>query len=138
MPEDLLRHKLEVIGDADVLTFPGGTLFEASIVRQHCRIYMRRVRELGFGAVDVSDGTIDLPATRRRRVVDGARDADLTVITEVGKKDPAHRPTPAELAAQALLDLEWGASWVVIEGRESGAGVGVFDASVPSTSMPST
>ena len=129
MPADLLRRKLQVIGDAGILTFPGGTLFEASIVRQHCRIYMRRVRELGFGAVEVSDGTIDLPRTRRRRVIDCACDAGLTVITEVGKKDPARQPSPQSLAAQARLDVEWGASWVVIEGRESGAGVGVFDAS---------
>jgi len=129
MPEDLLRRKLALIADAGILTFPGGTLFEASIVRQHCRIYMRRVRELGFGAVEVSDGTIDLPTSRRRRVVDCAHDAELTVVTEVGKKDPARQPTAEALAAQALLDLEWGASWVVIEGRESGIGVGVFDAS---------
>ena len=128
MPEDLLRRKLRMIADAGILTFPGGTLFEASIVRQHCRIYMRRVRELGFSAVEISDGTIDLPATRRRRVVDCAHDAGLTVITEVGKKDPTRQPAPEDLAAQALRDVGWGASWVVIEGRESGAGVGVFDA----------
>jgi phosphosulfolactate synthase len=128
VPEDLLRHKLELIGGADVLTFPGGTLFEASIVRQHCRVYMRRVRELGFTAVEISDGTIELPAHRRRRVIDCALDAGLTVITEVGKKDPAQQPSPEDLAAQAVRDAEWGASWVVVEGREAGAGVGVFDA----------
>jgi phosphosulfolactate synthase len=128
MPEDLLRRKLAMLAHAGVLTYPGGTLFEASIVRQHCRIYMRRARQLGFGAVEISDGTIDLPASRRRRVIDCAHDADLVVITEVGKKDPAHQPAPEELAAQALMDLGWGASWIVVEGRESGASVGVFDA----------
>ena len=128
MPEDLLRRKLTMIAEAGILTFPGGTLFEASIVRQHCRIYMRRVRQLGFGAVEISDGTIDLPTTRRQRVVDCAHAAGLTVITEVGKKDPDRQPSPEALAAQAVRDLEWGASWVVIEGRESGAGVGVFAA----------
>jgi phosphosulfolactate synthase len=128
VPEDVLRRKLEIIGDAGILTFPGGTLFEASIVRQHCRIYMRRVRQLGFTAVEISDGTIDLPAERRRRVIDCALDAGLTVITEVGKKDPTAQPPPALLAEQALADIEHGASWVVVEGRESGVGVGVFDA----------
>jgi len=37
---------------------------------------------------------------------------------------PANQPSPEQLADQALLDLEWGASWVVVEGRESGTGVG--------------
>ena len=27
-----------------------------------------------------------------------------------------------------MQDLEWGASWVVVEGRESGTGVGMYDA----------
>lgn len=127
MPEEVLRRKLSLIEHAGITTFPGGTLFEASIVRQHCRIYMRRVRDLGFSAVEISDGSIDLPAARRRRVIDCGRDADLEIITEVGKKDPAEQPTPEELAAQALLDFDCGASWVVVEGRESGVGVGVFD-----------
>lgn len=128
MPEDALRRKLELINHAGIVTFPGGTLFEASIVRQHCRIYMRRVRQLGFTAVEISDGTIELPDDRRRRVIDCAHDADLTVITEVGKKDPARQPTAEAMAAQARTDVERGASWVIVEGRESGAGVGVFDA----------
>ena len=50
------------------------------------------------------------------------------MITEVGKKDPEAQPEPEELAGQVLADLEWGSSWVVMEGRESGTGVGVFDA----------
>ncbi len=126
--EPLLRRKLSMIAEAGILTFPGGTLFEAAIVRHHCRVYMSSVREMGFTAVEVSDGTIDLPTDRRRRVIECARDAGLTVITEVGKKDPTHQPSPAQLAEQACLDLEWGSSWVVVEGRESGTGVGVFDA----------
>ncbi|MGF1664920.1 MAG: phosphosulfolactate synthase [Acidimicrobiia bacterium] len=128
VPEPVLREKLEAIAQRDILTFPGGTLFEAAIVRHHCRVFMAKVRELGFTAVEVSDGTIDLPADRRKRVIECARDAGLTVISEVGKKDPDQQPPADALAEQACLDLEWGSSWVVVEGRESGKGVGVFDA----------
>lgn len=127
VPEPLLRRKLEAITQAGILAFPGGTLFEAAIVRHHCRVFMRSIRDLGFTAVEVSDGTIELPTERRRRVVECALDAGLTVITEVGKKDASVQPRPEALAEQAYLDLEWGASWVVIEARESGIGVGVFD-----------
>ncbi len=129
VPEPLLRRKIAAINERGVLTFPGGTLFEAAIVRHHCRVYMAKVRELGFTAVEISDGTIDLPAQRRRRVIECALDAGLTVITEVGKKDPARQPPPEDLARQGCLDVEWGSSWVIVEGRESGKGVGVFDAS---------
>lgn len=128
VPEPLLTRKLEMIEAAGILTFPGGTLFEAAIVHHHCRVFMRRVRSLGFTAVEISDGTIDLPADRRERVIDCALDAGLMAITEVGKKDPKRQPSPEQLAEQALADLDRGASWVVVEARESGMGVGVFDA----------
>lgn len=125
-PERVVRKKIESIKAAGVLVYPGGTLFEATIVRHKCRIYMQKLTDLGFGGVEVSDGTIELPADRRKRVVECALEAGLTVVTEVGKKDPNAQPLPEELAEQALLDLDWGASWVIVEGRESGKGVGVY------------
>lgn len=128
IPKPVLRKKLELIGAAGILTFPGGTMFEATIVRRHCRHYMRSARGMGFTAVEISEGSIDLSPDRRRGSIECALDHDLTVITEVGKKDPAAQPTPEQLADQALQDLAWGASWVVIEGRESGTGVGMYDA----------
>ncbi len=128
MPKPVLAKKLDLIGSAGVLTFPGGTMFEATIVRRHCRHYMRTARGMGFTAVEISEGSIDLSADRRRGAIECALDHDLEVITEVGKKDPANQPSPEQLADQALQDLEWGASWVVVEGRESGTGVGMYDA----------
>lgn len=128
MPTGVLCKKLGKLADLNILAYPGGTLLEAAIVQQHCRPYMQRARELGFRAVEISEGTISLAGGRRRRVVDCALDAGLVAITEVGKKDPEHQPDAEELAEQALKDLEWGASWVVVEGRESGRGVGIFDA----------
>lgn len=128
MPRDALARKLALINARDILTCPGGTLFEAAIVQQHCRDYMTRAAGLGFTAVEISDGTIALPGFRRQRTIECARDAGLTAITEVGKKDPRRQPPPEQLAAQARQDLAWGAEHVVVEGRESGRGVGVFDA----------
>ena len=127
VPEPVLQKKLELINSTGTLTFPGGTLFEAATAHRHCRHYMRAAARMGFRGVEISEGTFDLPTERRRRAVQCGLDADLIVITEVGKKDPATQPAPEELATQVLLDLEWGASWVVMEGRESGTGVGVFD-----------
>src|ERR1700731_4137869 len=127
MPLRILEEKLALLHARDVLTYPGGTLLEAAIVQQHCRFFMKRAKELGFGAVEISEGTIDLPGDRRRRVIDCARDAGLVAITEVGRKDPKRQPTAEKLAAPALRDLAWGASWVIIEGREGGQGVGIYD-----------
>lgn len=122
-----LQDKLEMLAEYDVLTFPGGTLLEVALVERHCRDYMKHAKALGFGAVEISDGTIPMPAFRRKNIIRCALDAGLVPITEVGKKDPRRQPSAAQIAEQALQDLEQGARWVVMEGRESGRAVGIYD-----------
>lgn len=126
---EVLARKLAIINSREIMTCPGGTLFEAAILQHHCRVYMSRAVQAGFTAVEISDGTIDLPAFRRQRVIECAKTAGLVPITEVGKKDPKAQPPIEALAQQALRDLEGGARWVIVEGRESGKSVGVFDES---------
>lgn len=127
MPRAALEGKLALLKDRDILAYPGGTLLEAAVVQEHCRVFMTRAAELGFGAAEISEGTIDLPVERRRRMIDCARNAGLQPITEVGRKDPERQPEAEDLAAQVLRDLDWGAAWVIVEGRESGQGVGIYD-----------
>ena len=124
---EILARKLAIINASRIMTCPGGTLFEAAILQHHCRVYMARAIEAGFTAVEISDGTIELTAVRRQRVIECAQRAGLVPITEVGKKDPTAQPPVEELARQALRDIEGGARWVIVEGRESGCSVGVYD-----------
>ncbi len=127
MRTEVVKNKLAMLRDADVLTYPGGTLLEVALVEHHCRVYMHHARRLGFTAVEISDGTIPVPRFRRKKIIDCARDAGLEPITEVGKKDPKRQPTADQIAEQALEDLDWGADWVVVEGRETGKGIGIYD-----------
>lgn len=127
MDRKVLQEKLELLSDHRVLTFPGGTLLEVALVEHHCRVYMHHAKRLGFKAVEISDGTISVPRFRRKNIINCALDAGLVPITEVGKKDPKRQPTAEQLAEEALEDIEWGAQWVIVEGRESGIGIGIYD-----------
>jgi len=122
-----LQEKLRLLAEHNILTFPGGTLLEVAMLKMHCRVYMTHAKELGFQAVEISDGTLPIPRFRRRRIIECALNAGLIPITEVGKKDPKRQPTVDQLADEILQDLEWGAAWVILEGRECGQGVGVYD-----------
>ena len=122
-----LQEKLRLLADHNILTFPGGTLLEVALLSHHCRVYMTHAKDLGFQAVEISDGTLPIPRFRRRRIIDCALNAGLIPITEVGKKDPKRQPTVDQIADEILQDLEWGAAWVILEGRECGQGVGVYD-----------
>lgn len=126
LTRQVLQEKLALLAAHDVLTFPGGTLLEVALVEHHCRDYMKHAKALGFSAVEISDGTIPMPAFRRRNIIHCALDAGLIPITEVGKKDPRQQPSAQQLAEQALEDLDNGAHWVVMEGRESGRAVGIY------------
>ena len=129
MDKALLQEKLQLLAAHNILTFPGGTLLEVALLEHHCRVYMTHARELGFTAVEISDGTLPIPRFRRKRIIECALNAGLIPITEVGKKDPKRQPTAEQIAQEVLEDMDWGAAWVIIEGRECGQGVGVFDES---------
>jgi phosphosulfolactate synthase len=123
----LLQQKLRLLAEHNILTFPGGTLLEVALLEHHCRVYMGQAKALGFQAVEISDGTLPIPRFRRRRIIECALNAGLIPITEVGKKDPKRQPTIDQIAEEVLEDLEWGADSVILEGRECGQGVGVYD-----------
>ncbi|HEY8476510.1 MAG TPA: phosphosulfolactate synthase, partial [Chloroflexota bacterium] len=124
----LLRRKLQRLAEAEMLVSPGGTLFEAAWATGHLPDFVARARELGFTALEISDGTVDLPPQDRREAVERAREAGLVVLTEVGKKDPREQLPPHAIAERVLADLALGVAFVTVEGRESGRGVGIFDA----------
>jgi len=126
--EALLRKKIAMVREHAILIYPGGTLTEYAIVRGVCQDYLRRAQALGFNAVEISDGTIHLDPAARGDAIQFAFDLGLTVIAEVGKKDPRRQPTARALAEQALADFESGAAWVIVEARESGKGVGIYGA----------
>lgn len=127
LDDGLLRRKIEIIRDRDIDVYPGGTLFEVAVFQGVVAPYLRRARELGFTAVEISDGSLDLPSHVRADAIRRALDLGLKVITEVGKKDPACQPSPAELSERIMLDLELGADKVLVEARESGQRVGIYD-----------
>ncbi len=128
LSEDVLHKKISLLKELDIVVYPGGTLAEYAIVKGVCREYMRHAQKIGFNGIEISDGTIFLSSAARRDAIIYASDLGLTVIAEVGKKDPTRQPTAEEMAEQAFTDFESGAEWVIIEARESGKGYGVFNA----------
>jgi len=127
LDEALLRRKIELVKAYNIDIFPGGTLMEATLVQGVYPQYVRRARELGFTAIEISDGTISMSRQVRHDAIERALDAGFKVITEVGKKDPSIHIPPHQLCDQIAGDLAAGADRVIIEARESGTGIGIYD-----------
>ena len=125
---DELKGKNEVLTRAGIDVMPGGTFFEVAVWQKALPAYFERARALGFSAIEISDGTIELDRSTRRQAIRRALDSGFKVITEVGKKDPAEAPSIEVIHELIGEDLAHGAFKVIIEAREAGRGVGIFDA----------
>ena len=124
---DVLRGKNEVLRAADIDIMPGGTFLEVSVWQGRYVEYLKRARELGFTAIEVSDGTIEMSPDVRKACIQRALDAGFRVISEVGKKDPNEKIAASLMHEEIASDLELGVFKVIVEAREAGKGVGVFD-----------
>jgi phosphosulfolactate synthase len=126
--KEFLKEKNTIITSADIDVMPGGTFLEIAMWQKKFEEYLDRAKELGFSAIEISDGTIEIDLKTRMRAISTARKWDFKVITEVGKKDPKEA-IPLSLVHQLIKeDLANGAEKVIIEAREAGKGVGIFDA----------
>lgn len=126
--EDYLKRKNELLTSAGVDVMPGGTFLEVAYWQKNVTSYLERAKILGFTAIEVSDGTIDISPTHRQEIIKQALDKGFKVITEVGKKDPK-QVLPISLIHELInSDAESGAFKVIIEAREAGRGVGIYDA----------
>lgn len=123
----LMKKKIALAKEYDVQVYPGGTLFEIAVFQQKIKEFFQRAKDLGFSYIEVSEGTIDLPRKERAEYIKMAKDQGFGVLSEIGKKDPTIKIKPKEAIAQIFEDLSNGAEKVIIEGRDSGKGVGIYN-----------
>jgi phosphosulfolactate synthase len=125
---ELLKKKNRLLTASAVEVMPGGTFLEVAFWQGVAEKYLDRASRLGFSAIEVSDGTIELPRPQRARLIRRARQLGFKVISEVGKKDPQEALPFPVLHELVREDMDNGAFKVIIEAREAGKGVGIFDA----------
>ncbi|MCK4393651.1 phosphosulfolactate synthase [Candidatus Bipolaricaulota bacterium] len=123
----LVQEKIKILRDADIEVMPGGTFLEVVVWQGVYDKYLQRAKELGFSTIEVSDGTIEMDLKIRERAIKGAIDAGFKVISEIGKKSPLDKPPISLMHEEIEQDLKNGAFKVIVEAREAGKGVGIYD-----------
>ncbi|MFA4884671.1 MAG: phosphosulfolactate synthase [Desulfotomaculaceae bacterium] len=124
---DILAQKINLANSYGVMIYPGGTFMEIAISQNKLKEYISMVGKLGYPAIEVSDGTVNVSPEVRERAIAMALDAGLLVLTEVGKKNLRDKVRMEHYAGQIRQDLDSGAFRVIIEGRESGKDAGFYD-----------
>lgn len=120
-----LPGKLVALEAAHVMACTGGTLLEIAWTQGRTDDFFDWVVDAGIGCVEVSNGASGLPVAAKHELMADAIERGLTVLSEVGSKDPANALGPDRWISEIDGDIRAGASWVVAEGRESGT-VGLY------------
>jgi len=124
---EFLKEKVRLIQSYQTEAYPGGTFLEVAIMQGKLSSFLNRAKEFGFRIIEISDGTIPMTDEVRKNIIHTVLSAGFQVITEVGKKNPQDKISRTKIVQQILSDLENGAWKVIVEGRESGKGVGVYN-----------
>jgi phosphosulfolactate synthase len=119
-----LDDKLAAYRSLGVDVVCGGTLLEVAEARGRIDQYRSWLSEHGFGCVEVSDGTIDMPRERKLELIDLLA-RDFRVLSEVGSKDAEAIFAPYQWVAWIREERAAGAWKVITEARESGT-AGIF------------
>lgn len=119
-----VQAKVELLRRHSVLSCPGGTLLEIASMRGRTDRLLGWAEDVGFTALEVSNGATEMAVADKRRLIAEAS-RRFVVLSEVGSKDPNVVLPAAAYEEEARADLEAGALWVVLEGRESGT-VGLY------------
>jgi len=123
--EKFLQEKIKLVLSYGVEIYPGGTFLEVAVWQNKLDDYLAKAKELGFKTIEVSDGTIDLDTRKRKNIIKKAVKSGLQVLAEVGKKEGEIKEK--KKIKQIKQDLDNGAWKVILEGRESGLGIGIYD-----------
>lgn len=126
-PPAILQEKLRISKEAGIVLYPGGTFFEVAYQQKSFSTYLDSLEALGFNFLEISDGTIEIPPIERCHLIRQAKKRGFHVITECGKKDNGFSLSMNELEKTLYSDLECGATYVIVEGRETGMNVGIYD-----------
>jgi phosphosulfolactate synthase len=131
---DCLKEKMAVCRAYEVEYAFGGTLFEAYWLQDRVDDFVRLLQTSQCPVVEVSDGTIQLPRSERRRFIREFK-AYARVFSEVGSKSPEVSATwtAQDWIDQINQDRRSGADLIILETRESGtAGLCLPDGTIRS------
>lgn len=126
---ELIKYKVDTYLSNDIIPYPGGTLFELAYIQDKFDEFLAEADDLGFKAIEISDGTIEITPDERARIISEVKEAGFMALTEVGKKDPKkdHELTVHDRVELVKLDLLSGADKVIIESREGGKDLGIYN-----------
>lgn len=127
--QDIIKDKVAMYKSHNITPYTGGTLFELAYMNDKLEEFFQEAHDLGFEAIEVSDGSTTISHDKKLECIESAKKDGFEVLSEVGKKDPG---LDKELSLDERIeymqnDLEAGSSLIIVEAREGGKNIGIYD-----------
>ena len=129
--QDIIKAKVEMYKAHQITPYTGGTLFELAYKKDKLEEFFAEAHSLGFPAIEISDGSTDIAHEDKLECIRKANEDGFEVLSEVGKKDPNldKELTLDERIEKMNDELDAGSSLIIVEAREGGKNIGIFDKS---------
>ena len=129
--QEIIKSKIEMYKSHDIIPYTGGTLFELAYMNDKLEEFFTEAHQLGFPAVEISDGSVNIPHDDKLDCIGKAKKSGFEVLSEVGKKDPSldKELTLDERILYMQEELDAESSLIIVEAREGGKNIGIFDKS---------
>lgn len=129
--QEIIKAKVEMYKEHHITPYTGGTLFELAYMNNKLTEFFEEARNLGFPAIEISDGSTNIHHNDKLNCIKRARQEGFEVLSEVGKKDPNldKELTLDERIQYMQEELDAGSSLIIVEAREGGKNIGIFDKS---------
>jgi len=126
LSEEKLASRIEFYHKNSVKVSTGGTLLEIALAKGKGSQMIRAARKVGFDIIEVSEGITEI-GDRKQSLIAEIASNGLEYVIEVGKKDPKNQLSIEETISGIQKAISLGSRYVIIEGRESGRSVGIYD-----------
>lgn len=84
--QDIIKSKVEMYKSHNITPYTGGTLFELAYTKDKLEEFFDEAHNLGFPAIEVSDGSTDIPHENKLECIEKAKESGFEVLSEIGKK----------------------------------------------------
>jgi phosphosulfolactate synthase len=116
---DWLKKKIRLYNSYDIKVIPGGIPFQLAVQQKKVSEFFRRVRDVGFAGVEMSEDVIEpLDSRYREELIAEAKSLGLAVMTEMGRKNLDKTFDVDAICNQILRDIELGVSKIYLESAE--------------------
>lgn len=129
MDRQMVQKKIALYKAHAISISNGGTLLEIVYLQKKLSRFFEYCSEAGIDVIEVSNGAAEISPAEKADIISAAKQRGFKVISEVGKKDPAEdrRLSIEDRVSEALTDIRAGAGYVIIEARETGKDIGVYN-----------